>query len=123
MLDDIGTYFNEKFDSLGKFLTEFAEQLLKGLLELTDVALNALTVIVLIPMQILLAVVPTELITNTISTITDTDHGLYKLLSTITFLDSVVDINTVLGAFALGITITLGVLVYKMVIKLIPFIG
>lgn len=112
MIQDLIDFFQLKID-----------ELFDGLITIADFLLNALLNIVLLPLDILLAFAPTELINEIILSIESPDNGLYKLFDVVTFLDHVVDINSVLGVLSIGFTVTAGVLVYKMIIKLIPFVG
>ena len=116
-------YFEEKLDIVIEALGEVLKFMLDSLLWSVDQFLWLLTQLANGALQIGLFFFPDQIFNDIITKITDADDGLFYLLDTITMLALIVDINTVLGTFALGFTVTLGALLYKLVLKLVPFIG
>lgn len=122
-VSDLSEYFNTKFDQLAEFFTEWANKFYENFFKVLDTSFSVILEFVMIPFELLLMVAPTTLIESVVDHITDPKTGLYKLINEVSVINHFVDINAILGVLGTCLMVYVGVLVYKVVSKLIPFIG
>lgn len=122
-VSDLSEYFNTKFDQFAEFFTEWANKFYENFFKVLDTSFSVILEFVMIPFELLLMVAPTTLIESVVDHITDPKTGLYKLINEVSVINHFVDINAILGVLGTCLMVYVGVLVYKVVSKLIPFIG
>jgi hypothetical protein len=123
LIDWLAETFDKFFIQLGKMFVDLIEWFFDGFILLIDLILWTLFTLCFVPVQWLVGKACfTDFYQEFVDVLISEDNGLPALVSYVSILNTLVNWELILQVLSCGISVTLGIMLFKIVVKFIPAI-